>query len=82
MSDATALEIDAARRIFADAIAQRTFGPKFPMEIKLRPGAVLEATAIHCHWRLAENGPYSREITVQIGARNGPLLPGGCKSAP
>ena len=68
MADATALEIDAARRIFADAIATRTFGPKFPMEIKVQKGAVPDATVIHCQWPLAEKGPYSREITVQIAA--------------
>jgi len=65
MADATTLEIDAARRIFADAIAKCTFAPKFPIEIKVRPS---EATAIHCQWPLAEKGPYSRGITVHITA--------------
>lgn len=68
MADATALEIEAARRAFADVIAKRTFAPKFPMAIKFRPGAVSDATVIHCQWPLAEKGPYSREITVQIAA--------------
>jgi hypothetical protein len=62
------LDIDAARHAFADAIANRTFAPKFPLEINIRPGAVPDATVIHCHWRLAKEGPYSREITVQIAA--------------
>ena len=73
MVDKSALDVDVARRAFADELAN--IFPK-STEFVIRPGAVPEATAIHCAWWLAEKGPYSgdfsREITVQItsGAMN------------
>jgi hypothetical protein len=60
-------EIEVIRGIFADAIAQ-VFAHKLELHTVARPGAVPAATAIHCQWRLAKDGPPSREITVQVAA--------------
>jgi hypothetical protein len=66
-----AVDIDAVRHVFADAMMKSGYIPN-TAEIVIRPGAIPEATAIHCDWPLIEKGPYSgnrsREITVKINA--------------
>ena len=67
------LDIAAARRSFADAIAKSQFVPESAQITIRNEPALGEAGAIHCKWPLLEKGPYSgnysREITMQITAR-------------
>jgi hypothetical protein len=67
------VDIEVARRYFANAIEKSGFMPDFA-EITIRSEPALgTATVIQCRWPLIEKGTfsgnYSRAITVQINAR-------------